>query len=361
MTNTSSVLTVAFFPGQGSQTVGMGKDLFQNFKSAQTVFEEASDSTHLDIRKLCFDGPEAELLLTENTQPCLLTVSVAAFRIAVQEFGFLPAAVAGHSLGEYSALVAAGSLPLAKAAAWVRERGRAMQQAVPAGQGTMAAVMGLADADVERLCAQASENARKRRASGENSELSVAATVEPANFNAPGQIVIAGSTDAVAEAIALIKGGGEFPGGKAIPLSVSAPFHSTLMSPARTRMAELFANADSLAQPRRPVCPYVPNRTARLTQESGIIFELLVEQVDHAVLWKQSVTHLLEQNYTRFVEFGPGKVLSGLTKRIAQPLGKSCDLLNVSDVASLTNTGKVLAGPAPEAATSPAVPPGGSQ
>lgn len=336
---------VALFPGQGSQHVGMGKDLVENFRLAAEVFEEASDSTHLNLKKLCFDGPESDLTLTENTQPCLLTASVAAFRVATREFGFAPAAVAGHSLGEYSALVAAGAIPLATAAAWVRERGRAMQAAVPAGQGTMAAILGLDDSRIDLLCARATEAATAKRAAGEHGDLTVEAVVEPANFNAPGQIVIAGSSDAISEAIALIKASGasgDFPGGKAIPLSVSAPFHCKLMGKARDRMAELFSQAKPEEKAKTPAFAYVPNRTARLTREAGLVFELLVEQVDHPVLWKQSVTHLLEQGYSQMVEFGPGKVLAGLNKRIAQQVAKPCSSYNVSDSASLKALEPVL-------------------
>ena len=302
-------------------------------KSLKKFFEEASDASHLNLKKLCFDGPDADLILTEHTQPCLLTVSVAAFRVTQAETDFAPQAFAGHSLGEYSALVCAGSIPLGVASLWVRERGKAMQLAVPAGQGTMAAVMGLEDHQVDLLCKKASELAAAKRASlPEGQEFTIEATVQAANFNAPGQIVIAGSTDAVSEAVALIKAGEEFPGGKAIPLSVSAPFHSKLMAPARDRMAELFAQAKPATAPR---APYVPNRTARLTSEAGVIFELLIEQVDHPVLWKQSVSSLLEADFSAAVEFGPGKVLSGLVKRIAQPLGKTCTLQNIGDGTTL--------------------------
>jgi len=332
MSNFANQKPVALFPGQGSQHVGMAKDLVQNFTLAAHVFEEASDATKIDLKKLCFDGPESDLTLTENTQPALLTASVAAFRVAQKETGFAPSAVAGHSLGEYSALVAAGALPLATAAAWVRERGKAMQLAVPAGMGTMAAILGLEDGAISALCEKATAAAKARRAAGENADVTVEAVVEPANFNAPGQIVIAGSRDAIAEAVSLIKAG-EFPGGKAIPLSVSAPFHCRLMAKARDRMAELFSQATAADKARLPACPYVPNRTARLTQEPGLVFELLVEQVDHPVLWKQSMTHLFEQGHTLTVEFGPGKVLSGLNKRIAQQAGAQVTSLNVSDMA----------------------------
>lgn len=329
----------ALFPGQGSQHVGMAKNLHDNFKLVRELFEEASDAISKDLRKLCFDGPESDLVLTENTQPCLLTASVAAFRVAEQEQGFTPGIVAGHSLGEYSALVAAGSLPLATAVHWVRERGRAMQAAVPAGQGTMAAVLGLEDSDVELVCRVATENARTKRSAGEHADLTVEAVVEPANFNSPGQVVIAGSQDAVTEAIVLIKSGSPVAGGKALPLSVSAPFHCRLMKPARDRMAELFGQATSAQKAKTPAFAYIPNRTGRITREAGVVFELLVEQVDHPVLWKQSMLALLDAGATQAVEFGPGKVLAGLMKRIVasagQPAGKTCAMLSVGDTAGI--------------------------
>lgn len=326
---------VALFPGQGSQQVGMGKDLCLNFGLASQIFEEASDAIRVDLRKLCFEGPESDLTLTENTQPCLLTTSVAAFRVAEKELGLKASAVAGHSLGEYSALVAAGSLPLGTAVRWVRERGLAMQAAVPAGQGTMAAVLGLDDSLMGRLCETATAQAQAKRAAGEYAEVEVQAIVEPANFNAPGQIVIAGSTDAIQEAIALIKAGGDFAGGKAIPLSVSAPFHCRLMKNARERMANLFAEAKSDEKAKSPFCAYVPNRTGRITQEAGTVFQLLIEQVDHPVLWKQSITSLLLAGHETFVEFGPGKVLAGLNKRISQAAAKPCSSASFADSSSL--------------------------
>ncbi|MFN7685960.1 MAG: ACP S-malonyltransferase [Oligoflexia bacterium] len=330
--------TVALFPGQGAQHVGMGKDLFENFSEAREVFEEASDAIHSDLRKLCFEGPDADLTLTENTQPCLLTASVAAFRVAKARLGYAPMAVAGHSLGEYSALVAAGAIPLASAARWVRERGAAMQRAVPAGQGSMAAVLG-GDEWIERLCQKATLMTQSKRTSPSpdaEAQLQVEPIVQPANFNAPGQIVIAGSVDAVAEAVSLIKTDTEFTGGKAIPLNVSAPFHCKLMAPARSRMAELFSQAKATEKPAQLSCPYVPNRTAILTREPGVVLELLVEQVDHPVLWKQSFSGLLAQGFETYIEFGPGKVLAGLAKRISQPLEKNCTVQGMSDSAGLT-------------------------
>jgi [acyl-carrier-protein] S-malonyltransferase len=329
---------VALFPGQGSQHVGMGKDLVANFRVARDVFDEASEAIHVDLKKLCFDGPESELVLTENTQPALLVSSVAAFRVAAAEHGVTPDAVAGHSLGEYSALVAAGAIELARATSWVRARGRAMQQAVPPGQGTMAAVLGMEEEPVNRLCALATERAAAKRP-GATTKLDVDAVVEPANFNAPGQIVIAGSVDAVAEAIAILKSG-EI-SGKAIPLSVSAPFHCRLMKPARERMAGIFAEAP---RPQALACSYVANRTARLSREPGVIHELLVEQIDHPVLWSQSMTGLLQSGAKSFIEFGPGRVLAGLLKRIAQPLSIEFRAAGCADAAGVSALSAFLKG-----------------
>ena len=330
---TQAKQTVALFPGQGSQFVGMGKSLVDNFKLAREIFEEASDATAVNLKKLCFDGPECDLILTENTQPCLVTVSVAAFRVAETQFGFSPAAVAGHSLGEYSALVAAGALKLSTAVRWVQKRGRAMQKAVPAGEGKMAAVLGMEDADIEALCLRATVEAKAKRATAPE-ELTVEPIVEPANFNAPGQVVIAGSVDAVTEAIALIQSG-LFPGGKAILLPVSAPFHCRLMKPAREVMQNVFAKAFAEEKPTALRCPYVPNRTARFSTESSIILELLVDQIDHPVLWKQSVETLMANGLSNAVEFGPGKVLQGLSKRISKQLGKSFDTTSIGDLDSI--------------------------
>lgn len=310
-------MQVALFPGQGSQRVGMGKTLCENFAVARETFEEASDAISLNMKALCFDGPESDLKLTENTQPALVTVALAAYRVLVQETGFKADAVAGHSLGEYAALVASGALPFSSAVKWVRARGQAMQTAVPAGQGTMAAVLGVADEVVREVCEAATLEAKKRRSAGEASDLTVAATVEPANFNAPGQVVIAGSRDAIDLAIADITTGRKL--GKAMLLPVSAPFHCSLMRPAREAMAKLFASAPT---PDRPRIPYVPNRTARMTDEPGVIFDLLIEQMDHPVLWSQSVQLLMDRGFTSGVEFGPGGVLAGLCKRIAKSAGK---------------------------------------
>lgn len=327
----TSSAVVALFPGQGSQHVGMAKNLHDEFSLVRTLFEEASDAIRVNLKKLCFDGPESELTLTENTQPALLLSSVAAFKVAESEMGFTPSVCAGHSLGEYSALVAAGSLPFATAIQWVRERGLAMQRAVPAGEGTMAAILGMEEDAVARLCTEATARARSARQSAPNTAvaLSVPAVCEPANFNAPGQVVIAGSRDGIESAMALLREDASFKGGKAIPLSVSAPFHCSLMKPARDRMAELFFSSGVKAL--TPRFAYVPNRTGRPSQEASLVFELLVEQVDHPVLWRQTIAGLLDRNFDAGIEFGPGKVLAGLTKRIEKAAGKSLPMLNVSD------------------------------
>lgn len=325
--------TVALFPGQGSQYVGMAKDLFENFSLVRERFEEASDTLKKDMKRLCFDGPEMDLRLTENTQPALVLASVAAFQVAQKETGFKPAAVAGHSLGEYSALVAAGALPFSTTIQWVHARGAAMQRAVPENQGAMAAVMGLEDDAIAVLCRKATQAAREARKNGAAFDLTVEATCEPANFNAPGQIVIAGSRDGIEQAMQLLKTDAEVKGGKAIPLAVSAPFHCSLMQPARKEMADLFAA--SHVTPASLAIPYFPNRTARPSQESSLIFELLVDQVDHPVLWKQTVVAMMERGYTRAVEFGPGKVLAGLVKRIEKATTRAMPTVSVGDTESL--------------------------
>ncbi len=325
----------AVFPGQGSQTVGMAKDLYDSFPIVRQAFEEASDSIRLDLRKLCFEGPISELTLTENTQPCLLTASVATFRVAQKEFGFTPGAAAGHSLGEFSALVAMEVLNLGVAVQWVRERGAAMQKAVPPGEGGMAAILGLEDALIDQLCFQATAIAGQKRQIAGADQYSVGAMVEPANYNAPGQVVIAGSIDAIREATQLLKEGGPFAGGKAIPLQVSSPFHCRLMMPAREKLSELFSKATAAQRPTRLPYPYVPNRTGRLNHDADLVFELLVEQVDHPVLWKQSVESLIKADFHAAIEFGPGKVLTGLIKRISNQAGKPCILASVSDTSSI--------------------------
>jgi [acyl-carrier-protein] S-malonyltransferase len=276
----------------------MGRALFESSPAAREVYERADAALGFSISQLCFEGPEETLNLTKNTQPAILTTSVAALAALREKMPNLPspAFVAGHSLGEYSALVAAGSLSIEDAAKVVHLRGAAMQEAVPAGQGAMAAIMG-GDADaVEALCRDAAE--------GE--------PLSPANFNAPGQIVIAGSASAVARAQALAKDRSL----KAIPLKVSAPFHCALMAPAAEKVRAALS-AISIQTPRFPV---IANTTAQPNQDAGAVLELLVQQVDSAVLWDRSIAFMAAQGVSQALELGPGKVLAGLVKRIAKDL-----------------------------------------
>ena len=301
------------FPGQGAQFAGMGKELADNFSVAKDAFVEANDSLGYDIAGMCFEGPEEDLKLTANTQPAILTTSIAALRVLQQETDLVPSFVAGHSLGEYSALVAAGALSLADAVKTVHLRGTFMQEAVPVGTGTMAAIMGVDRPALEELCAQACQ--------GE--------VVAPANFNSPGQIVIAGHTGAVERAIDLAKDAGAK---RALLLPVSAPFHSELMAPAARRLEDVLAGIDvqSLA------VPVISNVEASAYQDVQKVKPLLIEQVCAAVRWDESVVAMKELGVTSYVEVGPGKVLSGLIKRI----DRGATLQNVCDLASLAKLAK---------------------
>jgi [acyl-carrier-protein] S-malonyltransferase len=303
------------FPGQGSQSPGMGKDLAEKFPSARQVFEEADDALGFSISQLCFDGPAEDLQLTENTQPAILTVSVAAFRV-LQEAGIgTPAFVAGHSLGEYSALVAAGALSLADAVRTVRARGRYMQEAVPVGTGAMAAVIGGELEDIRRVCAEAS--------AGQVCSI--------ANENSPGQVVIAGNTEAVDRAVALLNGIAK----RVIKLKVSAPFHCALMKPAQDRLA-----ADlELLDFNEPEMPLVTNVDARATSAPDELRGALVRQVSAPVRWVDSMQLLITRGVDTLVEAGPGKVLSGLMRQI----NRDVKTLNVEDAASLETTQTALA------------------
>lgn len=289
--------TAFVFPGQGSQYVGMGKELCAQFAVAQQVFTEAEDALGFSLRRSCFDGPEAELKLTENAQPAILTVAVAALRVLETETALRAAVVAGHSLGEYSALVAVGALRFADAVRVVRERGRLMQQAVPAGEGAMAVLMGLEMDQVQSLCSDAGR--------GE--------IVSPANYNGGGQVVIAGTKNAVARAMALAKERGAK---RVLELPVSAPFHCQLMKPA----------ADGLQKVLSPVTihPFrvgvVTNVEAEVNLDVDRVKSLLSEQAVQPVRWEESVKKLAELGCRRVVEVGPGKVLKGLIKRILPAL-----------------------------------------
>ena len=293
----------------------MGKDLFEKFPAARQVFEEADDALGFSMSRLCFEGPAEDLQLTENTQPAILTVSVAAFR-AMKEAGIsAPAFVAGHSLGEYSALVAAGALTLTDAVRTVRARGRYMQEAVPVGTGAMAAVIGGELSEIERVC----EEARAGR------------VCSVANHNAPNQVVIAGNTEAVDRAIELLAGVAR----RVIKLKVSAPFHCALMTPAQDRLATDLAQLVF----NEPATPVVTNVDARATTAPDQLRNALVRQVSAPVRWWESMQLLMQQGVETFVEAGPGKVLSGLMRQISRDV----KTLNVENAASLESTQTALA------------------
>jgi [acyl-carrier-protein] S-malonyltransferase len=301
---------IAFlFPGQGSQAVGMGRELSERFPVAKSTFAEADEALGFSLSKLCFEGPEEDLRLTENTQPAIMTVSVAAFRV-LAEHGVSPALAAGHSLGEWSAHVAAGTLSFADAVRAVKARGRAMQQAVPAGQGAMAAVLMLDPAQVAEACAEAAAETGQ--------------TVQAANLNSPGQTVISGATAAVEKASAICKAKGAR---RAVMLPVSAPFHCALMQPAQDEVARVL-DALTLAAPRVPVAA---NVTGKLVTTAAEAKDALIRQVTGAVRWVDCIQALIASGANTFVEVGPGKVLTGLMKQIA-PEQKA---LNVEDAASL--------------------------
>lgn len=298
------------FPGQGSQAPGMGRDLAENFEAARKVFEEADAALGFSISELCFNGPAEELQLTENTQPAILTTSIAALR-ALEAEGFpQPSFVAGHSLGEYSALVAAGALSLSDAVRTVRARGRYMQEASPLGSGAMAAVMGADLGAIMETCNEAAQ--------GE--------VCSPANINSANQVVIAGDAAAVDRAIELLKERGAK---RAIKLNVSAPFHCALMMPAQERLAEDLAGLEF----HDLRVPLVTNVDASKISSGEEARDALVRQVSSPVRWHESVTYLVGQGVDTFVEIGPGKVLSGLVRQI----DRTVKCLNVEDAASLRN------------------------
>jgi [acyl-carrier-protein] S-malonyltransferase len=304
---------IAFlFPGQGSQAVGMGRELAERFPIAASTFSEADEACGFPLSKLCFEGPDDELKLTENTQPAILTASVAALRVLVAH-GVEPAVAGGHSLGEWSAQVAAGTLSFPDAVRAVKARGRAMQQAVPAGQGAMAAVLQLDATQVAEACAEAAQETGQ--------------TVTAANLNSPGQTVISGAAVAVEKAVALCKAKGAR---RAVMLPVSAPFHCALMQPAQEEVARVLANL----QMNEPRIPVAANVTGRLVTTAEAARAALISQVTGAVRWVDCVHALAGAGATVFVEVGPGKVLSGLMRQI-DPAQKA---LNVEDVGSLEKT-----------------------
>jgi [acyl-carrier-protein] S-malonyltransferase len=306
-------MKIAFlFPGQGSQRVGMGKEFAREFPAARRVFEEADDALRFSLSRLCFEGPEDELRLTANTQPATLATSIAALRAFQSECGAIAELAAGHSLGEYSALVAAGAITLADALRAVRERGRLMQEACPAGQGTMAAILGLDLAAVKAICEEVSTGG----------EIAV-----PANLNAPGQIVVSGNAVAIRRALEIAKARG---GGASVELKVSAPFHCPLMQPARDGMAPVLERLDV-----RPLnFGVITNVTAEVNRDPARVKPLLLEQITAPVRWEESMGTLAQGGIASTVEFGAGRVLAGLMRRI----NRNVKVLAAEDAASLKTT-----------------------
>ncbi len=303
-------MKIAFvFPGQGSQYVGMGKDLWENFDEVKALYKEASEALGYDVKELSFNGPQEELNKTSRTQPCLLTASIAAYRV-LSSHGIASSLMAGHSLGEYSAIVASDVISFKEAVMLTEKRGMFMQEAVPEGKGLMAAILGLDRQKVDDIC------------------LSVeSGYVSPANYNSPGQIVIAGEKTAVEDAMKLAKNAGAK---RALALSVSAPSHCTLMVEASNRLAELL-NTINIKDPEVPI---VNNADAVILTTADRIKASLIKQLNSPLLWEDSVRNMVQTGVDTIIEVGPGKVLTGLIKRI-EP---SVRLFNVEDTASLNKT-----------------------
>ncbi len=302
--------SIAFvFPGQGSQYVGMGKEIYNNFNEAKETFGEASDELRYDIARLCFEGPEKELQKTSRTQPSILTVSIAINRVLLSK-GVKPSVVAGHSLGEYSAVVLAETMSFRDAVKITEKRGEFMQEAVPEGKGLMVAILGLERNEVDEICISLKSG-----------------YASPANYNCPGQVVIAGERKAVEEAMKLAREKGAK---RVIPLAVSVPSHCSLMADASSRLADLLDEIDL----KDPVIPVVNNADAMFLNDNESIKRSLIRQLNNPLLWEDSVRVIVDAGIDSFIEVGPGKVLSGLIKRI-EPSAK---VFNVEDMKSLNKT-----------------------
>ena len=302
------------FSGQGAQYVGMGKQIAEEYKASDAIFEQASEALGFDVKKMVFEGDEETLKITENTQPTILTTSIACLQPLLQR-GIKPDVAAGLSLGEYSAHVAAGTMTFTDAVALVRKRGKFMQEAVPVGKGTMAAILGLEAEAVIECCKRAS----------------LEGIVEPANFNCPGQVVVAGEVKAVEKAVEIAK---EMEAKRAMLLPVSAPFHCSMLKPAGEKLAEELENIN-LNDMQIPV---VANVNAEYILDKTVVKDLLIRQVSSSVLFEASIRKMLENGVDTFVEIGPGKVLSGFVRKIS----RDAKTLNVEDIESLNNTLKEL-------------------